>query len=235
MKREAQHKACQNMPPKPSKIQPSAPTKPPKSRSGASRRGKIPPGNDPDQPRDAQERPRSGQEAPKKRPRRAKRCPRAPKSRPRSAPDPSKSEAGEPQDKFLACSCGEVLRERLVKRFCIVFDVGALRAICKKPKKTYGKLWFLHIRSFVALQARVHEKTLENKALGRPKPSPDPPGTLQNRPRSAPRRQKTDQKQGQTQQERKMRPRSAQERKIVPTWPQETLKYIRALGGSCLL
>ena len=25
------------------------------------------------------------------------------------------------QDKFLACSCGEVLRERLVKRFCIVF------------------------------------------------------------------------------------------------------------------
>ena len=109
------------MPPKPCKTQPVAPPNPSKSRSGAPRGVKIHPGNDPDQPRDAQERPRSGQEAPKKRPRRAKRRPRAPKSRPRSAPDPSKSEAGEPRDKFLACFFGEVLRERLLKRFCIVF------------------------------------------------------------------------------------------------------------------
>ena len=107
--------------PKPCKTQPVALPNPSKSRSGAPRGVKIHPGNDPDQPRHAQERPRSGQEAPKKRPRRAKRRPRAPKSLPRSAPDPSKSEAGEPRDKFLACFFGEVLRERLLKRFGIVF------------------------------------------------------------------------------------------------------------------
>ena len=65
MKCEAQRKACQNMPPKPSKTQPGMPPNPPKSTPGASRGAKMNPKGASDQASGAQEAPRRDQEPPK--------------------------------------------------------------------------------------------------------------------------------------------------------------------------
>ena len=65
MKCEAQRKACQNMPPKPSKTQPGMPPNPPKSTPGASWGAKMDPKGASDQASGAQEAPKRDQEPPK--------------------------------------------------------------------------------------------------------------------------------------------------------------------------
>ena len=100
MKCEAQRKACQNMPPKPSKTQPGMPPNPPKSSPRASWGAKMHPKGVGDEPSDARKRPRGGQGAPKKvakrpksrqkpakrRPRGIQNCPRPLPNRARHAP-----------------------------------------------------------------------------------------------------------------------------------------------------
>ena len=82
------------------------------------------------------------------------------------------------------------------------------------------ELWFCHIQSVRTLQAHTYAKTSKNKRPEAPKPirnplksKPERPQTHQNRPISDNKRSK----------KRKARPRSAQERKIVPTWSSRGL------------
>ena len=195
MKREGQHKACQNMPPKPSKTQPSRAPNPKKSRPGASRGAKMHAGSDPDQPRDAQECPRSGHMPPKKPPRRPKRRPSTAKSQPRSAPDPSKTKPSEPKDEVLARSLQRALFDRVPRRTLVVFCVARWMA----DMRFASVLMVFHAhRACLAVHARVHAKTSKYKAVGLPKPSSECPEALENRARSAPRCRKTGQERQKT-------------------------------------
>ena len=222
MKREGQHKACQNMPPKPSKTQPSRAPNPKKSRPGASRGAKMHTGSDPDQPRDAQECPRSGHMPPKKRPRRPKRRPSTAKSQPRSAPDPSKTKPCEPKDEVLARSLQRALFDKVPRRTLVVFCVARWMA----DMRFASVLMVFHAhRACLAVHARVHAKTSKYKAVGLPKPSSECPEALENPARSAPRCRKTGQKRQQTQQDTqkafKKRPRAKNSANIVPQGPAE--------------
>ena len=167
MKREGQHKACQNMPPKPSKTQPGRVPNPKKSCPGASRRVKMHTGSDPDQPRDAQECPRSGHMPPKKRPRRPKRRPSTAKSQPRSAPDPSKTKPSEPKDEVLARSLQRALFDRVPRRTLVVFCVA--RWMADMRFASVLMVFCVHA-ACLAVRAPVHVKTSKTKAMGRPKP-----------------------------------------------------------------
>ena len=145
MKCEAQQKACQNMPRKPSKTQPGTSPNPLKSRPEAYLGRKMHPKVATDEPRDVQERPRSAQELPKKRPRGTKNWPRAPQSQPSNAQEapksvdaPFKMGPGESQAEFWARSLWEALFNRLQQRFCVLFLLRATRGMCLKPRKNLG-------------------------------------------------------------------------------------------------
>ena len=160
----------------------------------------------------------SAQEAPQKRPRGTQERPRDAQERPKDAqetpgrrPDPSKIEPGTPRDASWAHSSQEPLFERLPDQFLIVFCVARGRAdMC------FDMVFSIRnaCRTLSALQARVHEKTSKNTWFDPPKPSPDPPETLQNRTPGAPGRPKNSQDEPKPV---KKRPRSTQERKKAPT------------------
>ena len=200
-------KSCKKLHSKPPQTQPGPLPNLPKSRPGASMRAKM-------RPRVPHERPRGTPEAPKRRPRAPKRRPRTPKRRPRDAreaPRPLQNRAGHAPRCILGTFfAGTSVRkapgsifDRFLRRtwtgrhvFRMVFSI---RNAC---------------RTLSALQARVHEKTSKNTWLDPPKPSPDPPQTLQNRAPGAPGRPKNSQDEPKPV---KKRPRSAQERKTAPT------------------
>ena len=104
----------------------------------------------------------------------------------------------------------------------LFFVLRATCAICLKPKKNLGKtVVFAHqefLRTASARACKSMKKlgkigrwSLQNPPRSVLEPSKIEPGALQGA-------KKTDQKQERTQQERKMHPASAQERKIAPTW-----------------
>ena len=121
---EAQRKACQNMPPKLSKIQPDTPPNPPKSRPGASLGAKMHPRHAQEQPEGTQERSRDGQEAPKSCQEGAQERPRGAQDAPRRHPNPTKSESGE-------------ARRRKFISFMTVLLAGAC---AKRPSSIFGQL-----------------------------------------------------------------------------------------------
>ena len=74
------------------------------------------------------------------------------------------------------------------------------------------------------MKARSQEKTSENEALEPEKPCPEPPQTLQNRPRSGPRGKENGNKQQKTQRDAQKTPRKHPRGKnstnMGPTWPE---------------
>ena len=87
MKCEAQRKACQNMPPKPSKTWPGMPPNLPKSSPRVSWEDKIRSKGVGDEPNDALKRPRRSQGAPKRIPKPPKSSQKPAKRRPRGIPN----------------------------------------------------------------------------------------------------------------------------------------------------
>ena len=167
-------------------------------------------------PRVAQECPKAGQVAPKSWPR-----------RPQTLPKPS---AVTSKTSFQHNLCWQLCAKGSWSDFVSFFCSCDKLAICKKLRKTWGKLWFLHITSFFALEARTRKKNSKNEALGLPKPFPDSPETLQNRPRSGPRSRKTSPERQKTQQDAPNAPKRPQERKIVPTWLQHSQQNFRSVA-----
>ena len=220
----AQRKACQNVPLKPSKTQPGSLPNLPKSRPGTLLADNMRPRAPKRRPRGAQEAPKRGQEPPKRTQKPAKCTQELP---PRD-PDPSKTELGDLQDKFLAQSWQKTLFDRRPGRILFVFSVvrwmADMRFVLVFPIQNA-------CRAFFALHACAGKKTSKNKALGHPKPSPDPLGTLQNRARAPQDAQKPAKNNNKRSKKHKMPPRSAQERKIVPTWLQQGLTVFDRRDG----
>ena len=147
-----------------------------------------------------QHAPKSAQETSKRRPRSSQERPRETKRTQKPAkctqelpprdPDPSKTELGDLQDKFLAQSWQKTLFDRRPGRILFVFSVvrwmADMRFVLVFPIQNA-------CRAFFALHACAGKKTSKNKALGHPKPSPDPLGSLQNRARAPQDAQKTSQ------------------------------------------
>ena len=185
----------------------------PKSRPGtllaASRRPRAPKRRS----RGAQEAPKKGQEPPK----RAQKPAMCTQELPPRDPGPSKTAPGNLQDKFLARSRRKALFDRRPGRILHVFSVvrwmADMRFVLFFPIQNACRACF-------ELQARKRKKTSKNKTLGSPKPSPDPPGTRQNRARHAQRRTKTGQEPQQTQHETenasKKHPRAKNSANMVP-------------------
>ena len=189
------------------------------------------------------------------RPRPAKRCPRGPKKVPRAgpgppkrsqeppdsapkpakraqrvAPTPPKPRSTSPKTGFEHNFCGKLCLAGSGCDFISFFALRATRATCENHRKTLVFPRFLRIRSLREKQARAHQKTLKKKAPGPknpartvPKPIKFEPGT----PRDAPKPSKSDNKRCKI---RKMRPRSAQEPKMTPTWLSRGLTNFGSVG-----
>ena len=168
-------------------------------------------------PRGAQEHPKGAQEAPWRRLRAPKKCPRPPKRCPREAqetPKPLQNQGlRDPTCIFCVIFMGSSVR----KAPGSIFD-HFLRCSCARGQKCcrrvpMGISWFL--RGFLCSQARARrshkesQKTRKMRRFG----FQNPPKTLQNRARSAPKRQQNAQDEPKR---LKKQPTSAQERKKAP-------------------
>ena len=173
------------------------------------------------QPRDAQERPRRARKAPKSVPEPRciiNRAPRTPKSHPRAPQERTNASPkrcdGTPS---VASSAFEhnAARAKLWKRFFIVFCVERVPCeVCSDPMK----LWFCCIQSMTAVAAALREKTSKIIVLGGQNPPKSNQKCSKIEPRALQDAQKPAKRSNQRSKRRKMRPRSAQDRKIVPTW-----------------
>jgi len=151
-------------------------------------------------PRAPKKRPRRAQAAPKRRPRAPKSAPRAPKSRSRGARETSKPRKNQPRSApgphFHALMAENLVQEavgpifvRFLRRaldgrhapMCVLYHSCQCFVGVGASTPHYGK------------SMQRHAKTLKNRALGPPKPSPERARTFQNRAESAPGRIKTGQ------------------------------------------
>ena len=125
-------------------------------------------------PRPAKRCPRSTQEGP----RAAQECPKAgqvaPKSWPRRRQTLPKPSAVTSKTSFQHNLCWQLCAKGSWSDFVSFFCSCSNLAICKKPRKTLEKLWFLHITSFFALEARTRKKNSKNEAPGTSKTLPRP-------------------------------------------------------------
>ena len=126
-------------------------------------------------PRPAKRCPRSTQESP----RAVQECPKAgqvaPKSWPRRPQTLPKPRAVTSKTSFQHNLCWQLCAKGFWSDFVSFFCSCGKLAICNKPRKTWEKLWFLHMRSIFALQACACDKTLESEASDLPKLPPGAP------------------------------------------------------------
>ena len=118
-------------------------------------------------PRDAQEHPKAAQELSKCGPRAPKTCPRQTWEAPRPF---QKRVRQAPRRRWATIVVGSLLHKgvgTIFRDFCVA---RVACEVCSDPLK----LWFCYIQSTPTTQARVHSKTLKNKTLEAPKPSPEP-------------------------------------------------------------
>ncbi len=180
------------------------------------------------EPKFAQEAPKTSQEVPKKHSRGPKSCPRVPKSRPsgakelaKTASDPSKTQRSDLQNEFSAQSLLAAVWERLGSDFVSFFCSCGKLAIknLEKPRKNYGfctSQAFSHWKLARAKRTRkMRPWDFQNLSQTFLKPSKIDPGAIQDPQKPAQSYKKRSKM-------RQMRPRSAQERKMEPTWSQKT-------------
>ena len=146
-----------------------------------------------DQPRDAQERPRCAQEAPKsaqempkRRPRELGRPPTPSKIEPGKARNASRPRSGAFGEHVVELSSKKVFSETSANQFRSFFSMSArsVNLHFYRPCRCFRR-FFTNACCSTNVGA-TREKTSKNTPQKPLKPSPDIPGTLQNRPLSAP-------------------------------------------------
>ena len=152
------------------------------------------------QPGGTQERPRDAQEEFKRHPRAPKRHPRAPKSRPRGiweVPEPLQNRFWNAPGPNFRTLVAEIRVEGAAGPIFTCFVCRARGGHFAPMCVSYHSCQcFVRVGASTPRQRRrmpTHPKTCENKVSEPPKPSRDPPETLEIRARSAPRRTKTGQ------------------------------------------
>ena len=126
-----------------------------------------------------------------------------PKRRPGCHQKPPKVRQASPRTHFLPKFREKFSAQRSWSDFSMFFGLRTMLAMWKKPRiplKPIFFSWFFKDGRCRRYVGSALEKTSKNRPRGPPKRSPDPPGTLQNRVRSDPRRTKSSQERQQTQQ-----------------------------------
>ena len=177
-------------------------------------------------------RPRGAQEAPRVAQERPKASQVTPKSYPRGAQTVAKPSPASPKTSFEHDRCEQLCSTSSNLEFCSCWASRVLRVMCIKHNKNYG---FVAFRTFQQFMRRVTKRQRKkthsgvlNRGLGASKP-------FKIDPRAAQEPRKTPTSEEKRSKKRRMCQRSAQERKIVPTWPQydpRTLEDLSSVGSA---